>query len=249
MIRLEDVSKSYHGKLALHPLTLDIPRGRTTVLLGPSGCSKSTLIRIIIGLVSPDSGRVLIDGVPLTRDNVLEVRQRMGYVIQEGGLFPHLTAYDNAALMPRYLGWSEERIAARIEELIALTQLPSDAMQRYPLQLSGGQRQRVSLVRALVLDPDVLLLDEPLGALDPLIRADLQQDLRKIFALVHKTVVLVTHDIGEAAYLADTVVMLKDGRIIQQGALADLAEQPADPFVTRFIAAQRIPAFGREALP
>jgi osmoprotectant transport system ATP-binding protein len=249
MIRLEGVSKSYHGKLALHPLTLDIPRGRTTVLLGPSGCSKSTLIRIIIGLVSPDSGRVLIDGVPLTRDNVLEVRQRMGYVIQEGGLFPHLTAYDNAALMPRYLGWSEERIAARIEELIALTQLPADAMQRYPLQLSGGQRQRVSLVRALVLDPDVLLLDEPLGALDPLIRADLQQDLRKIFALVHKTVVLVTHDIGEAAYLADTVVMLKDGRIIQQGALADLAEQPADPFVTRFIAAQRIPAFGREALP
>ncbi len=243
MIQLEAVAKSYGKTVALQPLTLDVPRGETTVLLGPSGCGKSTLLRIIIGLVVPDSGRVLIDGRPLTAASLLEERRRMGYVIQEGGLFPHLTAYDNASLVARHLGWSEAKIEARVGELTALTQLPSATMERFPSALSGGQRQRVSLIRALMLDPDILLLDEPLGALDPLIRADLQEDLRRIFAVLRKTVVIVTHDIGEAGFLGDAVVMLRDGLILQRGALEELVRAPADPFVSRFIAAQRLPAY------
>ena len=172
-------------------------------------------------------------------DNVLELRHRMGYVIQDGGLFPHLDARGNAALLARHLGWSEDRVENRLRELLELTHLPADVLDRYPTQLSGGQRQRVSLMRALMLDADVLLLDEPLAALDPMIRADLQQELREIFRTLGKTVVLVTHDIHEAAFLGDTVILLSEGRIVQRGAMRELVERPADPFVTRFINAQR----------
>lgn len=241
LIELNGVSKRFRGHQAIHPLSLDIPRGRTTVLIGPSGCGKSTLLRIMIGLVAPDSGRVRVFGDELCEANVLELRRRMGFVIQDGGLFPHLTAFDNAALMARYIGWSETRIATRLGELTELTQLPAPCLRRFPIQLSGGQRQRVSLIRALMLDPDVLLLDEPMGALDPLIRADLQEDLRRIFATLHKTVVLVTHDIGEAGFLGDSIVVLRAGEILQTASLETLVERPADPFVARFIAAQRLP--------
>lgn len=248
MIRLDHIGKQFKGQVVVKDLSLDIRRGQTTVLLGPSGCSKSTLIRIMIGLLQPDQGQVIIDGAPLSPATIKSVRQRMGYVIQEGGLFPHLTAYDNAALMPRHLGWREERISRRIGELVALTQLPPSAMDRYPMQLSGGQRQRISLVRALMLDPDILLLDEPLGALDPMIRADLQQDLGRIFRVLEKTVVLVTHDLGEAAQLADHVVIMREGSILQQGSMADLVWHPADPFVSKFIAAQRPPKLSGEVM-
>ena len=165
----------------------------------------------------------------------------MGYVIQEGGLFPHLTAAANVTLMARHLEWPPDRLQTRLQALAALTQFPAEALGRYPVQLSGGQRQRVSLMRALMLDPDVLLLDEPLGALDPMIRADLQTDLKRIFQQLHKTVVLVTHDLGEAAFLGDVIVLMRAGEIVQQGPLAELLQTPAEPFVTDFINAQRIP--------
>jgi osmoprotectant transport system ATP-binding protein len=163
----------------------------------------------------------------------------MGYVIQDGGLFPHLDVRSNVALMARYLGWDEQRIDKRLEELIALTHFPRDGITRFPAEISGGQRQRVSLMRALMLDPHVILLDEPLGALDPLIRADLQSELRSIFRSLGKTVVMVTHDLAEAAYFADTIILLRDGRIAQLGSYRDLLERPADDFVERFVRAQR----------
>jgi osmoprotectant transport system ATP-binding protein len=238
-LELQGVSKAYDGQEALYATDLQIPDGRTTVLIGPSGCGKSTLIRLMIGLLRPDTGAVRFDHTEITAANVQALRRRMGYVVQDGGLFPHLTARGNVTLMADYLGWDRARIEARLVELTALTQFPADGLDRYPLQLSGGQRQRVSLMRALMLDPDVLLLDEPLGALDPIIRSELQTDLRRIFQSLRKTVVLVTHDLGEAAFFGDLIVLLRSGKIVQQGTLADLIHAPADPFVTRFINAQR----------
>ena len=239
MITLENVSKRYGTEQAVHPLSLTIDPGQTTVLIGPSGSGKSTLLRLMIGLIRPDTGMVRFDGTPLSTDNLQTLRHRMGYVIQEGGLFPHLTARANAALLARHLGWPADRIDTRIRELTALVQLSPDRLDQRPNQLSGGQRQRVSLMRALMLDPDVLLLDEPLGALDPMIRADLQEDLRGIFRRLEKTVVLVTHDIGEAGYFGDEVVLLREGRIAQQDTMHTLLHDPADAFVTDFIRAQR----------
>jgi osmoprotectant transport system ATP-binding protein len=218
---------------------LTIAARRTTVLLGPSGCGKSTLLRLLVGLIHPDAGTVRFEGKEITPANVLEVRRRMGYVVQDGGLFPHLTARGNVALLARYLGWDGPRVEARLTELAALTRFPTDGLDRYPAQLSGGQRQRVSLMRALMLDPDVLLLDEPLGALDPIIRSDLQADLRHVFQTLAKTVVLVTHDLGEAGFLGDWIILLRAGRIVQQGTVVDLVQTPADEFVSRFINAQR----------
>ena len=226
---------------ALDGVSLLLHSGETTVLIGPSGCGKSTLLRIMIGLIQPDSGSVMFEDTGVTAETVLMLRRRMGYVIQEGGLFRHLNAYDNVALMARYLGWEEDRIAPRIEELSMLTQLPEDRLEQFPVHLSGGQRQRVSLMRALMLDPDVLLLDEPLGALDPMIRVDLQNDLRDIFRTLGKTVVMVTHDLVEAGFFGDEIVVLRDGMIVQQGTLHELFNEPAHPFVTQFINVQRGP--------
>ena len=246
MLQLQGVTKSYGGAAALHPTDLTVPAGQTTVLIGPSGCGKSTLVRLMAGLIRPDSGTVTFDGEPVTADNSRALRRRIGFVVQDGGLFPHLTARGNAALMARHLGWDAARVGARLAELAELTHLPADRLDSYPAQLSGGQRQRVSLMRALMLDPNLLLLDEPLGALDPLIRSDLQADLRGIFQRLRKTVVLVTHDLGEAGYLGDRLVLMQAGRIVQAGTLAELVHHPADPFVTRFINAQRQPEGLRE---
>jgi osmoprotectant transport system ATP-binding protein len=241
MLELVGVSKNFGKATALFPTDLTLPTGRTTVLLGPSGCGKSTLLRLMLGLIPPDTGSVLFDGVPLTADNATQLRRRAGYVIQDGGLFPHLTARGNVTLMARYLGRSAAEIDHRLEELAELTRFPAGGLERYPAQLSGGQRQRVALMRALMLDPDVLFLDEPLGALDPLIRSDLQADLREVFRALGKTVVLVTHDLGEAGFLGDRIVLLRGGRVVQRGTLAELVRAPADPFVTEFINAQRSP--------
>jgi len=247
MFELSGVSKHYDGRAALEPTDLLVSQGRTMVLIGPSGCGKSTLLRLMIGLTRPDSGTIRFDGLELTAANVLELRHRMGYVIQDGGLFPHLTARGNVCLLARYLGWSAEQVASRLRELAELTQFPSDGLDRYPAQLSGGQRQRVALMRALMLDPSVLLLDEPLGALDPMIRADLQKDLRRIFRSLGKSVVLVTHDIGEAGFFGDRIVLLRAGRIVQGGTLEELVRRPADEFVALFINAQRSPLANLEA--
>ena len=239
MFELRNLSKSFGAVGAVTGIDITIAPGRTTVLIGPSGCGKSTLIRLMVGLIAPDAGSITFAGEALTAANAPLLRRRMGYVVQDGGLFPHLTASGNVALMARWLGWDRDRIAARLAELVGLTDFPADGLARYPAELSGGQRQRVGLMRALMLDPDVLLLDEPLGALDPMIRYELQTDLRDIFRSLGKTVVMVTHDIGEAGYFGDTVVLLRDGRMVQQGSLRDLLDRPADPFVERFITAQR----------
>jgi osmoprotectant transport system ATP-binding protein len=248
MLQLLGVTKSYGGAPAVRQIDLTVPAGRTTVLIGPSGCGKSTLVRLMAGLIQPDAGTVLFDGAPLTPDNAPAARRRIGFVVQDGGLFPHLTARGNVTLLARHLGWDTERIGKRLDELAELTRFPRDRLSHYPVQLSGGQRQRVSLMRALMLDPGLLLLDEPLGALDPLIRSDLQADLKHVFHALHKTVVLVTHDLGEAGFLGDNLVLLQEGRIVQQDAFVKLIRQPADAFVTRFINAQRPPPGMQEAV-
>ncbi|MET0656613.1 MAG: ATP-binding cassette domain-containing protein [Steroidobacteraceae bacterium] len=220
-------------------MDLKIERASTTAIVGPSGSGKSTLLKLAIGLLWPSRGHVRINGEVLSTDNALALRQRIGYVIQTGGLFPHVSARDNVGLMARHLKRSASEIDARINELAELVQLDRTMLERQPQALSGGQRQRVSLMRALMLDPPLLLLDEPLGALDPMVRYELQNDLRRLFAQLGKTVVLVTHDLAEASFFADRVVLLRDGHIVQQGRYEDLAQAPADPFVTEFLRAQR----------
>ncbi len=241
MFEVAGVSKTFGDLQALCEVDLKVQAEQTTVLIGPSGCGKSTMIRLMVGLIWPDEGTVTYEGQSLTPANVLSLRQKMGYVIQEGGLFPHLTARKNVALMANYLAWAEDRIDSRIETLATLTHFPADGLDRFPGELSGGQRQRVGLMRALMLDPDVLLLDEPLGALDPMIRADLQSDLRSIFQTLGKTVVMVTHDMGEAGFFGDQIVLMRKGEIVQIGSLKNLMQNPAHEFVTQFIHAQRRP--------
>ncbi|HEX4638596.1 MAG TPA: ATP-binding cassette domain-containing protein [Chthoniobacterales bacterium] len=239
LVQLVGVSKAFGDAPAVHDVDLSIERGKTTVLIGQSGCGKSTLLRLIIGLIEPDTGEIRFDGGKLTPDKIDSVRRRIGYVIQEGGLFPHLTARGNVLLMPRHLHRDENEMRGRIAELCALTRFPENLLNRYPLELSGGQRQRVSLMRALMLSPELLLLDEPLGALDPLVRAALQKDLKEIFARLKQTALLVTHDLAEAAYLGNEIVLMNEGRIVQQGSIVDLRERPANEFVSEFINAQR----------
>ena len=239
MIRLLDVSKSYSQKKVLQATDLQVPEGQRHVLIGPSGCGKSTLLRLMMGLILPDTGQIEIAGERLTPANVRRVRHTTGYVIQDGGLFPHLTAAENVTLLSRHLGWPSDRARKRLKELAELVHFPPDGLDRYPLQLSGGQRQRVGLMRALMLDPPVLLMDEPLGALDPLIRARLQADLREIFGRLGKTVVIVTHDMGEAAYLGDRISLMREGRIVQTGTVHELLHSPSESYVTEFISAQR----------
>ncbi|MEC3887374.1 ATP-binding cassette domain-containing protein [Xanthomonas campestris] len=239
MFTLDQVSRRYGQAIALDQVSLLFASGVTTALIGPSGAGKSTVLRMLVGLEWPDSGSVTFDGAPLRRDALQAQRQRIGYVIQEGGLFPHLDARSNVVLLAQTLGWTPQRIAQRLETLCVLCQLPPALLARYPAELSGGQRQRVGLIRALMLDPPALLLDEPLGALDPIVRYDLQAQMRELFAQLGKTVVLVTHDVAEAAYLADTLVLMRAGQVVQQGSARTLLEQPADAFVQRFLTAQR----------
>jgi osmoprotectant transport system ATP-binding protein len=236
---LHGVSKRYGSLTVLDQVSLGFPAGSATALIGSSGSGKSTLLRLLLGLEWPDQGWVEVDGHKLELEHVLELRRRVGYVIQEGGLFPHLTALGNLALLPHHLGWSRDRIRARAEELATLAHLPQSALERYPAELSGGQRQRVALMRGLMLNPDALLLDEPLGALDPIVRHELQDELKHIFDQLGKTVIVVTHDIAEAAWFADRMVLMRQGKVVQDGRLEDLRLRPADPFVTRFVEAQR----------
>lgn len=241
MIDARRVSKSFGPNRVLDRVSVTVPAGRTTVLLGPSGGGKSTLLRVLNGLIHPDEGEVFFGEERLTPANVRRVRHQMGYVVQDGGLFPHLTAAGNVSVLARHLGWDRGRIRQRVGELADLARLPADALERYPAELSGGQRQRVGLMRALMLDPAVLLMDEPLGALDPITRSQLQADLRSIFRDLTKTVVLVTHDLAEAAYFADEVVLLAGGRVEQRGPMAELIRQPATVFAAEFVRAQREP--------
>jgi osmoprotectant transport system ATP-binding protein len=239
MIELRGVSRKFADQTALHPTDLQFHEGQTTALIGPSGCGKSTILRLIVGLLKPSTGEVVFDGKVVNDGTLSEIRKRIGYVIQDGGLFPHLTAAQNVALMARQLGKPESEIEPRLHALCELTRFPVDGLTRYPTELSGGQRQRVALMRGLMLEPAALLLDEPLGALDPMVRAALQTDLKEIFARLKQTVVFVTHDMGEAGYLGDQIVLLREGRVVQQGGLEDFKARPAEPYVSDFLNAQR----------
>jgi osmoprotectant transport system ATP-binding protein len=236
---VDHVTKRYGTTAALKDVSLRFEVGTVTALIGTSGSGKSTLLRMLIGLDWPDGGQVMVEDKPLLPDERLLLRRRVGYVTQDGGLFPHLTARDNLALLPRHLGWRPGAIDARADELAGRMQLPVEMLRRYPAELSGGQRQRVAVMRALMTDPDALLLDEPLGALDPVVRFDLQEQLRQVFTTFSNTVILVTHDIAEAAFLAGRLVLMRNGEVVQDGPPEDFFTRPANEFVRRFVSAHR----------
>ena len=236
MIELREVSKSYGGTLAIDGLSLAIGRGELVALIGASGSGKSTLLKMINRLVEHDRGMVLFQGEEVRSFRPEDLRRRMGYAIQSIGLFPHWRVARNVATVPVLLGWPAERIAARVDELLALLGLdPAQYRERYPHQLSGGQQQRVGVARALAADPEVLLMDEPFGALDPVNRLALQQELARIHRASGKTIVLVTHDIDEALRLATRVVLLDRGRVVQEGSPTQLLTEPANDGVRDFI--------------
>lgn len=239
MIKLEKVSKSFAATPALIAVDLQLEAARTTVVIGPSGCGKSTLLRLMNGLITPDQGTISFAGETLDWPDCQRARSRMGYVIQEGGLFPHMRADRNIAMMAKLRGWDHAAITERLQFLCDLTRMPTLLLHRYPAQLSGGQRQRVALMRALMTDPEVLLLDEPLGALDPMIRHELRHELKSIFSRLQKTVVLVTHDLVEARHFSDHVVLMNKGQMIQQGSLDELLQQPRNAFVKAFVGTQK----------
>jgi osmoprotectant transport system ATP-binding protein len=242
LITLERVSKQYpNGRCAPRELDLEILDGQITVLIGPSGCGKTTTLRLINRLAEPTSGRVVIDGEDVARVDPVALRRRIGYVIQQVGLFPHLTVGANVATIPRLLGWSRARQQTRIDELLDLVGLdPAVYRDRYPHELSGGQQQRVGVARALGADPPLLLMDEPFGALDPITRSRLQDELLSIQAGVRKTIVFVTHDIDEAVKIGDRIVILaENGTLAQYATARELLAKPASAFVESFVGADR----------
>jgi osmoprotectant transport system ATP-binding protein len=243
MIRLEGVSKTYaDGTTAVAELSLDVGRGEVCVLVGPSGCGKTTTMKMINRLIDPSSGRVLVDGADVATTDPVELRRRIGYVIQNVGLFPHHRVRDNVMTVPKLLGWDRKRSRARADELLDLVGLdPSVYGGRYPAQLSGGQRQRVGVARALAADPLVLLMDEPFSAVDPVARERLQTEFLKVQAAVGTTVVLVTHDIDEAVRLGTRVAILREGGHLEQyAAPAELLTAPATDFVAGFVGSDRM---------
>lgn len=242
MLVIKSVSKSFDSKRVLSSISVSIVQGKCHVFLGSSGSGKSTLLKIIMGLLRADSGTIELGGEtfgfgdPRTRATWL---RRIGYVPQNGGLFPHLTARKNVSLVAETLGWKKTKISSRIDKLIEIFSLDEDLLSRFPHELSGGQKQRIAVMRAVFLNPSVVLLDEPFGALDPIVRADVQHRLREIFQRLKKTVILVTHDISEAVFFGDGVTLLKDGCVLQSGRMEELVRAPSDPYVTQFISAQR----------
>jgi osmoprotectant transport system ATP-binding protein len=239
MLTLQNIYKTFDGKAVLTDVNLNVPKGATHALIGSSGSGKTTLLRITLGLIPFDKGYVKINDQALLSFSPVEWADRIGYVPQDGGLFPHISGFENVCLIARLRGWDEQRIDSRVEELRKLVGLDAPMLGRFPFELSGGQQQRVAIMRAAMMDPAVMLLDEPMAALDPLIRRSLQQELKSIFQRLDKTVLLVTHDLGEAVFLAEQITLLHEGKIIQAGTYRELLKNPADPFVTAFINAQR----------
>ena len=239
MLELQNICKTFEGRLVLADVNLTVPKGVTHALIGSSGSGKTTLLRITLGLIPFDQGYVKINDQALLSLTHVEWADRIGYVPQDGGLFPHISGKNNVALVAKLRGWSQRRIDGRVEELRKVVDLDPEILAQFPREMSGGQKQRVAIMRAAMMDPAVMLLDEPMAALDPLIRRSLQQELKSIFQRLGKTVLLVTHDLGEAVYLAERLTMLHEGRIVQSGTYRDLLLRPANPFVSQFINAQR----------
>jgi osmoprotectant transport system ATP-binding protein len=239
MLELQNIYKTFEDRVVLTDVNLFVPKGATHALIGSSGSGKTTLLRITLGLIPFDKGYVKINDQALLSFTQVEWADRIGYVPQDGGLFPHISGRNNVALVAKLRGWPKSRIETRVEELRKVVDLETEILMRFPWEMSGGQKQRVSIMRAAMMDPAVMLLDEPMAALDPLIRSSLQQELKSIFQRLAKTVLLVTHDLGEAVFLAEQITMLHEGRIMQSGTYRDLLRHPANPFVTQFINAQR----------
>lgn len=237
MIVVEKLSKQFPhgGRPAVDNASFEARSGEFIILLGPSGCGKTTMMKMINRLYEPTSGRILIDDVDVLQQPVTELRRRIGYVIQQTGLFPHMRIEDNIAVVPRLLGWQESRITDRIDELLELVGLPRDYRRRYPRQLSGGEQQRVGIARALAADPATMLMDEPFGAIDAITRARLQDELLALQKKLHKTILFVTHDVEEALRLADRVIVMRDGKIIQFDTPLQILTRPADEFVSRLV--------------
>jgi len=237
MVELKEITKRFDSIVVLDHLSHQFAASQTHVLLGSSGSGKSTLLRVILGLIKPDAGSVIIDGVYVKGNS--HFLKNIGYVPQDAGLFPHLTAGDNILLMAKLSGFNPAEIPAKLTLLCEMTGLTKELLRRFPKELSGGQKQRVAIMRAAFLNPKLMVLDEPLGALDPIIRAELQKELKRIFKELGKTVLLVTHDLAEAAYLGDTVTLINKGRIEQTGKFRDLMQNPSSDFVRGFVSAQR----------
>jgi osmoprotectant transport system ATP-binding protein len=242
VIRFDQVTKRFaDGTEALKDVSLTIPTGKLTVIIGPSGCGKTTLMKMINHLEVPTSGDVLIDEQSIKDRDEVELRRSIGYVIQRIGLFPHMTIAKNAALVPTLKGWSAEKTKKRVSELMNITGLDPDTyLHRFPLELSGGQQQRVGVVRALAGDPNIVLMDEPFSALDPISREQLQDELRNLQQRIQKTIVFVTHDMDEALKIADHIIVLRAGEVEQVGTAHDLIHEPANDFVRNFIGQERI---------
>jgi osmoprotectant transport system ATP-binding protein len=242
-ISFENVTKVYPGATvpAVEDVSLEVPRGEMAVILGTSGSGKTTLLKMVNRLYEPTRGRILVDGTDVESLPVNELRRRIGYVIQQIGLFPHWTVAGNVAAVPHVLGWKRRRIAARVDELLALVGLPpAEFRNRYPSQLSGGQQQRVGIARALAADPDLLLMDEPFGAVDAITRAELQRELLALQQRTHKTVLFVTHDVEEALALAGRVIVMDRGRVLQYATPFEVVAHPAGEFVARLVGAGNI---------
>ncbi|MEZ4529724.1 MAG: ABC transporter ATP-binding protein [Thermomicrobiales bacterium] len=239
-IAYDRVTKTYPNgnRSAVSDVSLAVERGKLVVLLGPSGCGKTTLLKMTNRLIEPDSGSISIDGVEIHSLPAPELRRRIGYVIQQTGLFPHMRVEDNIAVVPKLLKWDKQRTSARVDELLDLVGLPPEAYRRrYPAQLSGGEQQRVGLARALAVDPGTMLMDEPFGALDAITRSKLQLELRRIHQELGQTIIFVTHDIDEAIRLADKIVIMREGRIVQAGDPLEIVTDPADRFVSDLVGA------------
>ena len=242
MIRLEGVTKLFPGQTrpAVESIDLEVPDGETCALIGASGCGKTTTLRMINRLIEPTSGRIVVGGQDVTRADPVLLRRHIGYVIQGVGLFPHKSIADNVATVPRLLGWEERRVTARTDEMLALVGLdPATFRGRRPASLSGGQRQRVGVARALAADPPVMLMDEPFGAVDPVVRGRLQREFKEILARLGKTVVMVTHDINEAIRMGDRIAVMREGRIVQHDTPDRLLGEPKDPLVMDFVGSDR----------
>ncbi len=242
VIRFDQVTKRFNdGTEALKDVSLTLPTGKLTVIIGPSGCGKTTLMKMINHLEVPTSGDVLIDEQSIKDRDEVELRRSIGYVIQRIGLFPHMTIAKNAALVPTLKGWDAEKTQARVSELMNIVGLDPDTyLHRYPLELSGGQQQRIGVVRALAGDPNIILMDEPFSALDPISREQLQDELRNLQKRIQKTIVFVTHDMDEALKIADHIIMLRAGKVEQIGSPTEIIHAPANEFVKNFIGQERI---------
>jgi osmoprotectant transport system ATP-binding protein len=239
LLNLKNISKSFNGTIAVANLSFRVQKGETLCLIGQSGCGKSTTLKMINRLLEPDSGSIIIDGKDISTKDPVKLRREIGYVSQEGGLFPHWTVQKNIGLVPRLEGWSPEKIKKRIPELLKLVDMePDKYLDRFPAELSGGQLQRISIARALGSDPELMLMDEPFSSLDPLTRRELQEEFLSLKKELNKTIVFVSHDIREAFLIADHILMMHEGKILQYGKKTDFLNTPANSYVESFIKSQ-----------